>query len=105
MAKFKYKIWSISEEDRWIFIQSDDKYKMDLEEPDAFIYLVKTICSHLNGKIVSLGMTQYSIDNDQCQFIYQWDDLFGIVVIYPDSMQVNKAKEILRDYLTDAWWE
>ena len=105
MTKFSYRIWSINEEEHWIFIQSDDEYKMDLEEPDAFICLVKTIQSHLNGTIVSLGMTQYKIDNDQYELIFQWDDLFGMVVIYPDSMQVNRAKEILRDYLTDAWRE
>ena len=35
-----YKITSIDEKERWIFLQADE---WDLEEPDSFVYLLKKI--------------------------------------------------------------
>ncbi len=99
---FKYEIYNISEKSRWIFIKSDDEYNLDLEEPDAFVYFVKTIKSYLGGNIVPAGDTQYQISNDKYKYVFQWDDLFGIVVIYPDSLTSEEARTILSRYMTSA---
>ena len=37
---------------------------------------------------------QYRISNDKFDLIYQWDDLFGIVILYKDS---DKVEEVITD--------
>ena len=37
---------------------------------------------------------QYRIANDKFDLIYQWDDLFGIVILYKDS---DKVEEVITD--------
>lgn len=34
---------------------------------------------------------QYRITNDKFDLIYQWDDLFGIVILYKDSDKVEEV--------------
>ena len=97
---YKYNINHINEESRWIFIKSDDEN--NLEDPDTFVCFVKKIQSHLKGNIVSVGDTQYRLSNDNYGFIYQWDNLFGIVVIYPENITSNAARTILNYYLADS---
>lgn len=40
------------------------------------------------GNIINVGEMQYRITNDKFNLIYQWDDLFGIVIVYRDSDKV-----------------
>lgn len=77
----KYQVKDISEKDRWIYISSDD----DDMEPDAFILLVKTIQKAVGGKISSAGELRYKISNLPCDIVFQWDDVFGIVIDYGDE--------------------
>ncbi len=37
---------------------------------------------------------QYRISNDKFDLIYQWGDLFGIVILYKDS---DKVEEVITD--------
>ena len=87
-----YKITSIDEHERWVFLQADE---WDLEESDSFIFLVKKICSQVNGEIIDISDDRYRIKNDPCNLIYQWDSLFGITIIYPRSV----AKDTVIDFL------
>lgn len=89
---YKYKIISIDEKQRWIFLQADE---WDLEEPYSFNFLVKKIRSQVNGEIVDIGDDRYRVKNDPCNLVYQWDSLFGITIIYPRSVAKNKVIEFL----------
>ena len=40
------------------------------------------------GNIINVGEMQYRITTDKFNLIYQWDDLFGIVIVYKDSDKV-----------------
>lgn len=79
MNSYNYKIFMIDEDEKWIFITHDD-----WDEPDAFVALVKKIRDNCNGSIYSVGDDQYKINGDKFDLIYQFDDLFGTVVIYSD---------------------
>lgn len=46
---YNYKIISIDEKQRWIFLQADE---WDLEEPDSFNFLIKMISNHVKGDII-----------------------------------------------------
>lgn len=87
-----YKITSIDEKERWIFLQADE---WDLEEPDSFVYLLKKICSYVSGEVVDIGDDRYRVKNDPCNLVYQWDSLFGIAIIYPRSVAKNRVIEFL----------
>ena len=71
-----------------------------LSEGAKYAYLVdynhkavKTINKNFSGKIIEVGEMQYKIEGLEPDMIFQWDDLFGIVVIYNDN------KEEVLDFL------
>ena len=79
MNSYNYKIFMVDENEKWIFITYDD-----WDEPDGFVALVKRICDNCNGSIYSVGDVQYKIKGDKFDLTYQFDSLFGTVVIYND---------------------
>ncbi len=94
---YKYRIWSVNEEERWIFIISDDE--LDMEEPDSFVSLVKTIRDDVHGQIERVGNDQYKIIGDQYGLVYQWDEVFGITVVYPKTTELENVKNFLGKYM------
>ena len=97
--KYKYKILNVNDKERWINIRSDVDF--DYEEPDSFVYFVKMIRGDVNGTAENIGYMRYSIKNDGYGFIYQWDSLFGITVIYPQGVTEKQAREFLGKYMSE----
>ncbi len=93
----QYKILHVNRENCWITITSDDKF--DREEPDAFVELLRKIQDHTGGTIKKVGDIQYRISGDGLDFIYQWDSLFGITVIYPRDVTEAQARGFLSRYM------
>ena len=89
--RYSYKISSINESDRWVFISSNDD---DINDTDSFVFLLKMIASKTGAKVKEVGTSQYAIDGDPLKLTYQWDGLFGISVIYPFDV----SKEQVRTY-------
>ena len=89
---FSFVISSVNENDRWLFVSSNDD---DINETDSFVFLLKSIATQTNGKIREIGDFQYTIEDDPLQLIYQWDSLFGITVVYPESVSVEQARAFL----------
>lgn len=78
--------------DGWVFISCNDIW-----EPDEFVVLVKEYQTQISGKkIKTVGVDQYRIKNDPHKLIFQYDDLFGIVVIIPKKTNRVKAFETLQ---------
>lgn len=71
----------------------EEKYSL-YNEADVFIHLVKAISERNGGNIINVGEMQYRISNDKFDLIYQWGDLFGIVILYKDS---DKIEEVIAD--------
>lgn len=90
-----FQIITINHDERWIYLTSNT----DDSEPDAFITLLNRIATQLNGDIISVGDWQYRISTDELRLKYQWDDLFGIVIIYRKG-QLEKAVEFINKYIT-----
>lgn len=86
MDDSKYQIFNVSKKSRWIYIDFDE---WDVEEPDSFARLVKYISEKVGGEIIDIGDTRYKISLDPMNLIYQWDTLFGIVLEYPESADVD----------------
>lgn len=95
MQDYQYEIISINEKDRWIFLRADE---WDLEEPDAFLYLLCRIRDDLNGTIVEVGSDCYTIEKDPCSLIYQWDSCFGITIVYPQDLSYESVLDFLSKY-------
>ena len=100
--EYKYKIIIVNSKDRWIFIKSNDEW--DSYETDAFFSFVEIIRNDTGGIIESIGDGRVVIKNNDPVFIYQWDDLFGIVVIYPENMSEDEAIRYLSKYMSDFWF-
>lgn len=95
MKSSKYDIYHINKKERWIYIYDECS---PYNESDDFVELISKINKHLNGKIYSVGWQRYKIDNDPFELIYQWDDLFGIVVIYKRNSELNEVVEFLSQF-------
>ena len=52
----------------------------------------------IDGKIESVGDTQYRIHGDGLGLMYQWDSCFGISVIYPENVTEEDAIEFLKQF-------
>ncbi len=89
----KYQIKSIDETDGWIFISADNSFY----EPDSFIEMLKMISSSVDGKIVCVGDCQYSVTNIPYDIVFQWDDLFGIVIINRDKSEKDAVIQFVND--------
>lgn len=90
----EYKYEALDTSGSWIFIITDDEW--DYEEPDAFIYMMKTIKERVNGKIIALENDSYRIEGTDVDLIYQWDSCFGITVVCPKFV----TRECALEYLT-----
>ena len=77
--------------DGWMFISCNDIY-----EPDEFVILVREYQAQISGKAIEkVGNGQYRIENDPHKLVFQYDDLFGIVVITPKNVNSVEARDIL----------
>jgi len=75
----------------WMFISCNDIY-----EPDEFVILVREYQAQISGKAIEkVGNGQYRIENDPHKLVFQYDDLFGIVVIIPKNVNSVEARDIL----------
>jgi hypothetical protein len=97
---YTYKITGVSTTDKWIYIGCNEESSMLNYEP--FVELLKHIAQKWNngewyGKLSSVGDMRYKINNDPIKLIYQWDDLFGIVFDYQNSIDSNYVKTFLAD--------
>lgn len=90
----EYRISNINDSDGWIFISAPDSF----DEPTAFVQMVRMIADAVNGKISSVGDTQYRITNIPHDLIFQWDDLFGIVVINGNTADKHNVLTFLKKY-------
>lgn len=94
MQKYEYKIKRIDKTNKWIYVE--DMYSL-YNEADAFIHLIKAVSERNGGNIINVGEMQYRITNDKFDLIYQWDDLFGIVILYKDSDKVEEVISYLEN--------
>lgn len=90
----EYQIININDIDGWIFISADDSF----ETPDAFVSLVKAISSSVGGEISPAGWMQYKISNLPFDLVFQWDDLFGIVIINNNQLLKDDVLCFLKNY-------
>ena len=84
----KYRITHIDDSNGWIFISAENSFV----ESTLFVELLESIATCVGGKIFSVGEIQYKISNMPYDLTFQWDDLFGIVVL-------NENKEATTDIL------
>lgn len=84
---YQYRIWSINDSERWIYIRSDDSN--DCEGPDSFIYLVKAIQKDVGGDVVEVGASQYMVSGEKLGLVYQWDGVLESLLSILQTPQRN----------------
>jgi len=76
----------------WIWLSGENNF----EEPHKFIKLVREYASQIKGTIKELSKnSQWIIDNDPLELIFQCDDCFGITIVVPKKIDVATAKKVL----------
>lgn len=92
---YKYKIGHIEEDSGWIFID----YENAIYDVNGFVELVKKIFENCNGKIIEVGEMRYEIIGAELKLIYQYDDLFGMVVEYSNRCAKEDAISFIKKYI------
>ncbi|MBR7132911.1 MAG: hypothetical protein IKD04_05210 [Clostridia bacterium] len=97
---YTYRITDVSETDNWIYVKCNEEDS--ISESDPFVDLVKYITKKWNnnewqGKISSVGEMRYKVKNDPIDLVYQWDDLFGIVIEYKTNTSPDDIKSFIAD--------
>ena len=85
---YTYFISRISKSDKWIYVECKEEDSMLEQEP--FVELVKNVAKAWNGgtwegNILQAGEMRYQVKNDPLNLVYQWDDLYGIVLEYAQA--------------------
>lgn len=94
---YKYSIAAYKSEDHWIMIVSNDDFVF--EKSDSLIFFLKKIQSDVGGEIKRIGCNKYSITEDPCELIYQWDEILGLSVVYPSNVNRERVTAFLSKYM------
>ena len=92
---YSYTIGKTFSKERWISIY----YENAIYEIDGFLELVKKISNNCSDKIKSIGNNRYKIIGAELDLIYQYDDLFGMIVEYPDNITLEKTITFIKKYI------
>ena len=96
----KYGISHINFNAGWIII--DSSYDMyEDEENAAFHGLVRGFSKLIDDEIESLGMMQYKIRNAPFDFIFQFDNTHGIVIVAENMKHIDKLVNYIKNSLYD----
>lgn len=101
--EYKYQVGKSFENKRWIHIEDLEnsgwgKEVLDCwsdikdDGPMEFILRVK---DKYNWTVIEVGELQYSFIEDKLNLIFQWDDLFGFVIVVDDIDKVEAVKELI----------
>ena len=104
--EYKYIIDRISEKDSWIFIRDKDQSGWGDSIFDAWddsmdagpVELLLRIKDRNHWDVEKVGMQQYRFRQDEIGMVFQWDDLFGLVIIIEDWDRLDEEESFLSDY-------
>ena len=105
-SEYKYKLDHISEQDSWIIIGDKEQsgwgnlvYDIWDDDTDAGpVEFILRIKDRTQWDIEKVGDLQYRFKQDDIGLIFQWDDLFGFVVVIDNWNRVDEAVRFLSDY-------
>lgn len=86
-----YKISRITEEDGWIAIDADGY------DAESIIILAQAYAQKIGGTLVKPyeDDAQFIVKGDSYRLVFQYDDMFGNIVILNDLADKDKVVEIL----------
>ena len=89
-----FQINMVTEEDGWIVIDTD---RPGSEPVRA---LAKSIAEEMESEMYQLyeGDAQFMIKNDPYKLLFQYDDIFGTVVVLDDIKDKDKVIELLNNH-------
>lgn len=98
MIEHKYEITTINDKEGWVYI-NDVADNLCFEEPDSFIHLVRLFKASFGGTVIEVGDVQCTVSGMPIRLVFQWDDLFGIVIIVDKSEDMNQVLELIKTVL------
>jgi len=100
-VSYTYYFTSHWEQSHWLLVECREEDSKLMYEP--FVTLVQSIAKKWNdgqweGHFVLAGDMRYKIQNDPLNLVYQWDDLYGIVLEYPDGSDADGIKSFFGEH-------
>lgn len=87
---YEYKMRWASENDHWLHFGEVEGW--DFDDMDPFVYFLARLQCIFNDTPLEVGEGRYKFAKDPNHFIYQWDDLFGMVAEYHCSLETAKFR-------------
>ena len=105
--EYKYYIRHIDKKNRWIYIDDKDKSGWgdrlfdwsDYEGYSGPVEFILRIKEANQWFVDKAGDVQYRFEQDNIGMVFQWDDLFGFVVIVRNRNRVDEVIEFLNRYM------
>lgn len=105
--EYKYCINYINKEDFWIFIsdKGESGWGENVFDPwsdeidDGPIEFIERIKERNQWDIEKVGRLQYRFIQDTIGMVFQWDDLFGLVVVVEDRDRLGEVLQFLGEYM------
>lgn len=100
--EYKYNIGDVDKKDRWIYIKDDSDTgwydaMMSFWEYDGPVEFLKRIIDKTGWTIQPTEMG-YVFAEDPLQLEYQFDDLFGFTVEYPNEWALEETMKFLMQF-------
>ncbi|MDE7390284.1 MAG: hypothetical protein K2M82_05015 [Lachnospiraceae bacterium] len=99
----KYAISHVNFNTGWIVIDYDGYIPPEWEEDEYYGLnaLIRSFAKFMDGEIISLGMMQYKIDNSPFDFVFQWDNEVGIVIVVEDLNKIGQMFNYIKETLAE----
>lgn len=96
----KYGISHINFSTGWISIDAADD-EFSYSETDSFEGLIRGFSRLIGGERESLGMMQYRITNSPYDFVFQWDNAQGIIIVAEDIGKIDSIVKYIKNSLSE----
>ena len=97
----KYAVSHISYNTGRIIVDysSDLEYAQDDEA--VFHGLIRGFSKLIGGERESMGMMQYRITNAPHDFVIQWDNMYGIVIVVENMRNIDEIVKYIKNSIYD----
>ena len=70
----------------------------DDSNEDGPVEFIQRIKEENGWTVIDLGMGRYSFAEDKSKMVFQWDDLFGFVIVVDSEKKLKLVKEVVCRY-------
>lgn len=97
----KYAVSHVSYNTGRIIVDYSNDSEYGEDEEAALYGLIRGFSKLIGGERESLGMMQYKITNAPHEFVIQWENMYGIVIVVENMKQIDEIVKYIKNSIYD----